>query len=114
MSTHFTVASLKPNNGASGQPIYISIRGKVYDCSAAADFYGPGGSYAVFAGKDVSRCLAKMLISDVEANAGWSNLAADHVQTLEEWIAKYESKYPIVGSLTLDEGAEEKGLSFDP
>lgn len=55
----FTKEQLKEFTGADPtKGIYVAIKGKVYDVSSRADFYGPGGSYHVFAGRDASRALA--------------------------------------------------------
>ncbi|MBT8453439.1 MAG: cytochrome b5 domain-containing protein, partial [Deltaproteobacteria bacterium] len=43
-----------------GKPLLIGIRGQVYDVTRGRDFYGPGGPYAMFAGKDCTRALAKV------------------------------------------------------
>jgi len=40
--------------GADGL-IYLAIEGKVFDVSAAPKFYGPGGAYHHFTGKDATR-----------------------------------------------------------
>ncbi|KAG5464522.1 hypothetical protein LSCM1_00712 [Leishmania martiniquensis] len=93
----FTEEELAEFTGESGTSIYMSVKGKVYDCTSGATFYGPGKPYAVFAGKEVSRCLGKMLISDEEANANWDDLTPEHMQSLDEWAAKFDSKYPVVG-----------------
>ncbi|KEG14287.1 membrane-associated progesterone binding protein 2 [Trypanosoma grayi] len=114
MERVFDAAELLKYNGEGGAPIYISVMGIVYDCSSAADFYGPGASYHVFAGKDVSRCLAKMLIDDAEANADWHNLADEHRSTLDEWVTKYQSKYPVVGRLATDERFIKRGAAMEP
>ncbi|KAH8599518.1 hypothetical protein B0O99DRAFT_649297 [Bisporella sp. PMI_857] len=37
------------------KPIYLAINGTIYDVSAGARHYGPGGSYHFFAGCDASR-----------------------------------------------------------
>ncbi|GAA5909350.1 cytochrome b5-like heme/steroid binding domain-containing protein [Sporobolomyces salmoneus] len=42
-----------------GGRILFAIRRKVYDVTAGKSFYGPGGSYEIFAGRDASRGLAK-------------------------------------------------------
>jgi predicted heme/steroid binding protein len=54
----FTLDELKEFDGENGKPIYIAILDEVYDVSDKRDFYGPGKSYALFAGRDVSRALA--------------------------------------------------------
>mmetsp|Transcript_27160 Transcript_27160/g.59357 ORF Transcript_27160/g.59357 Transcript_27160/m.59357 type:complete len:255 (+) Transcript_27160:174-938(+) len=36
-------------------PLYLAIRGRVYDVSAGKAFYGPGRSYHPFLGKDATR-----------------------------------------------------------
>jgi membrane-associated progesterone receptor component len=43
-----------------GKPLLIGIRGQVYDVTRGRDFYGPGGPYGMFAGKDCTRALAKV------------------------------------------------------
>lgn len=106
----FTAADLKPLNGSNGEPIYISVKGVVYDCSSAPQFYGPGAAYHVFAGKESTRSLAKMMISDEEANAGWDNLSPDTMEVLEEWITKFKCKYPVVGSFVPDADFAKRGL----
>ena len=60
----YTLKELQPKNGLNGQPIYIAVKGTVYDVSAGATFYGPGSAYENFAGRDASRGLAKQSFSD--------------------------------------------------
>ena len=60
----FTPEELRPYDGTSTDDgrqgkILMAIRRKVYDVSSGASFYGPGGPYATFAGRDASRGLAK-------------------------------------------------------
>ncbi|KAK7202304.1 Cytochrome b5-like Heme/Steroid binding domain containing protein [Novymonas esmeraldas] len=110
----FTAAELAKFTGDKGTPIYVSVKGKVYDCTSGAAFYGPGKSYAVFAGKEASRCLGKMLISDEEANANWDDLAPEHMQTLDEWAAKFESKYPVIGTFEPDDQYYARQKLFTP
>ena len=37
------------------KPLLLALKGRVIDVSAGADFYGPGGPYGIFAGKDARR-----------------------------------------------------------
>lgn len=55
----FTLDDLRQYDGKDGRPIYISIGGKVFDCTMGVSFYGPGGPYEMFAGRDISLAAAK-------------------------------------------------------
>lgn len=114
MSETFTAESLAEFNGENGRPIYISVKCVVYDVTKGADFYGPGKSYGVFAGKEVSRCLGKMEVNDKEANAGWRNLTEEHMTTLADWEGRYKAKYPVVGTFAPDPHFELRGVEFEP
>ena len=73
----------------------MGTAGKVFDVTAGASFYGPGGPYGVFAGKDASRGLAKMDLKPSEF--GISDLSPSEKNTLKEWAQKFSDKYPQVG-----------------
>jgi hypothetical protein len=52
MTVRLTAAELAKHDGTdASKPLYVSVRGKVYDMTAGKTFYGPGGPYAIFAGK---------------------------------------------------------------
>lgn len=51
----------------------------------------------MFAGRDASRGLAKMEVSYSTARV--DDLSAAERDTLAEWVAKYNVKYPIVGKI---------------
>jgi len=101
---------LEDNNGSgptpegyAASPIYVGVGHNVYDCSfGGVAFYGPGGGYNRFAGKDVSRALAKMSFDpeDIESH-DLSDLTDRQKSTLSDWIKTYENKkgYPVVGKL---------------
>ncbi|KAF9402477.1 hypothetical protein BGZ94_004899, partial [Podila epigama] len=60
MTRIFTFAELAKHDGTdAAQPIYVAIKGSVFDVSTKKEMYGPGAGYHVFAGKDASRALAK-------------------------------------------------------
>eukprot|EP00658_Telonema_sp_P-2_P012797 TRINITY_DN14871_c0_g1_i1.p2 TRINITY_DN14871_c0_g1~~TRINITY_DN14871_c0_g1_i1.p2 ORF type:complete len:136 (+),score=44.55 TRINITY_DN14871_c0_g1_i1:92-499(+) len=110
----FTAEELAPFDGSEGKPLYLSVMGVVFDVSAGGDFYGPGKAYGVFAGKEVSRCLGKMDISDKESNAGWRNLNEEHMKVLQDWKNRYDTKYPVVGTFQPDPHFEMRGVQLDP
>ncbi|EPY23725.1 membrane-associated progesterone binding protein 2 [Strigomonas culicis] len=110
----FTAEELAQHNGETLPTIYVSLKGKVYDCTSAANFYGPGKGYAAFSGKEVSRCLGKMMLTTEEANSSWANLSETNMKTLDEWVAKYEAKYKVVGEFKPDADFEKRGNAFEP
>ena len=60
-----TEEELKTYDGTDPKkPLLMAIKGQIYDVSQSRMFYGPGGPYALFAGKDASRALAKMSFED--------------------------------------------------
>lgn len=73
-------------------PVYLAIRGKVFDVSAGRNFYGPGGPYENFAGRDATRGLAcgsfdeEMLTKDLEGPLDDLNgLGKDEMEALSNW-----------------------------
>lgn len=59
----FTVEELAQYDGTdSSKPIYLAVKKTVYDVSKSIAFYGPGGSYKNFAGKDASRALGLFIL----------------------------------------------------
>jgi len=43
----------------ASKPIYVAIKGKVFDVTAKREMYGPGAGYNIFAGKDASKGLGR-------------------------------------------------------
>lgn len=95
---NLTEAELATFDGSNGRPIYVAVNGSVYDVSASRELYGPGGSYAFFAGKDGARayitgCFATDLTHDLRGvpEEDWVELVA--------WKLFYEThaKYYKVG-----------------
>ena len=91
-------------------PLYLSVRGRIYDVTAGGPFYGPGKSYHKLVGKDASRafctgCLEEpCLISDLRGLTDAQRREADR------WVELYEhhDKYKLVGRLRqLDGGAKD-------
>lgn len=62
-------------------------------------FYGPGGPYALFAGKDASRALAKMSFEDSDLTSDLTGLGVFELEALQDWEYKFMSKYVKVGTI---------------
>ena len=90
------------------KPLLIVIRGVVYDVTRGRDFYGPGGPYGMFAGRDCTRALATMAFDEELFTGNVEGLQPDELDQLEEWIQTFEAKYRRVGRL-LSEPAEDIG-----
>ncbi|KAL2039006.1 hypothetical protein N7G274_008346 [Stereocaulon virgatum] len=55
---HLTDAQLSLYNGTDPNlPILLAVNGSIYDVSAAPHYYGPGGMYSFFAGRDATRAF---------------------------------------------------------
>jgi membrane-associated progesterone receptor component len=104
----FTGEELAQYNGTKGQPIYVAVqprpgaRAEVFDVSDARSFYGPGGPYFVFAGKNASRGLAKMSTEPGEVCGAIDDLTEHEKETLYQWFEKFLQKYEVVGHLRED------------
>merc|ERR1711920_958998 len=90
-----TLAELQQFNGQYGGKIYLSLRGKIIDVTAGADSYGPNGSYSLFAGRDVTKNLALMDLSEESLNQPeFVPETEDAKRSLETWWSRLTSKYP--------------------
>ncbi|MBA0811666.1 hypothetical protein Gohar_003542, partial [Gossypium harknessii] len=85
------------NGSDPSKPIYVAINGRIYDVTAGKSFYGPGGAYAMFAGKDASRALAKMSKNEEDVCPNLDGLSEKEMDVLNDWVKKFEAKYPVVG-----------------
>ncbi|KAK2973083.1 hypothetical protein RJ640_023013 [Escallonia rubra] len=91
---------LKAYDGSDPKnPLLMAIKGQIYDVSQSRMFYGPGGPYALFAGKDASRALAKMSFEDKDLNGDLSGLGVFELEALQDWEYKFMSKYVKVGTI---------------
>ncbi|GJJ16226.1 hypothetical protein Clacol_010522 [Clathrus columnatus] len=89
----FTLEQLAYYNGSDpNTPLYIAIKGTVFDVTAKPDTYGPGKSYHCFVGKDASRALGKSSLKDEDLVADYSTLDEGQLKVLDDW-----KRYNIVG-----------------
>lgn len=109
----FTPHTLQKFNGTDDPKIFIAVRRRVFDVSQGATFYGPGGPYENFAGRDASRGLAynsfeKELLTGIDDPIDdLKDLTKDQLESLDSWEEHFENKYKIVGTLE-DEEEETK------
>ncbi len=100
----FTKEELRRYDGQGGRPIYIAVKGVVFNMSSAPEFYGDGGScvhhsayrplptmfpmrarsYKVFAGRDASHGLATLSLKPEEADLPIDKLTKPQRKTLRE------------------------------
>lgn len=110
----FTPKTLLPFNGADDPHVYLGVQGKVFDVTAGKSFYGPGGPYANFAGRDASRGLAKnsfeedMLTDPSKPLDLLEDLNDEEKRSLKDWAGHFEGKYMLVGRLVNEGSAEAK------
>ena len=93
------------------RPIYLSIKGTIYDVTPGRSFYGPGGGYAAFAGKECARALAKMSMNVADICGDLEGCSDKELGVLADWEAKLSSKYKAVGKVRGIVCLE--GLAFD-
>ncbi|KAK4282047.1 hypothetical protein QN277_013469 [Acacia crassicarpa] len=103
-----TEQELRTYNGSDpNKPILVSIRGQIYDVSAGRNFYGPGGPYAMFAGKECSRALALLSFKPVDINGNLEDLSEEDLVILEDWEYKFIEKYVKVGQLVPEKSTQQ-------
>ncbi|XP_022724608.1 membrane steroid-binding protein 2-like isoform X1 [Durio zibethinus] len=95
-----TEEELKQYDGSdSKKPLLMAIKAQIYDVSESRMFYGPGGPYALFAGKDASRALAKMSFEEKDLTGDISGLGPFELEALQDWEYKFMTKYVKVGTI---------------
>jgi len=98
----FTAAEIAPQTGAGGSRILVAVNGIVFDMSGGGEsFYGPGGAYACFAGRDASVGLATMQLDPATWGARTvDDFSASEVDTMMQWVRRFTEKYAVAGALT--------------
>jgi membrane-associated progesterone receptor component len=80
-------------------PILIAVAGKVYNVWKGRHFYGPGGEYSIFAGRDATRLLAKFRTTEEDEESLSIPLTMGERATLEGYVWTFKDKYDVVGTL---------------
>ncbi|GLV37110.1 membrane steroid binding protein [Carabus blaptoides fortunei] len=108
----FTVEELKKYDGRTHDGrVLVAVNGNVYDVTKGKRFYGPGGPYAAFGGRDASRGLATFSVGCVKDEYDdLSDLNSMEMDSVREWEAQFKEKYDLVGRL-LKAGEEHRNYS---
>ncbi|KAJ3086209.1 hypothetical protein HK102_013410 [Quaeritorhiza haematococci] len=96
----FTASELAQFDGNDPtKPVYVCVKGTVFDVTKNRSMYSPGAGYHVFAGKDASRALGKSSLKPEDCVADYSTLTPEELETLNKWEQHYTKKYNIMGKL---------------
>lgn len=100
LGENVTEEELRGYDGSDPEkPLLMAIKGQIYDVSRSRMFYGPGGPYALFAGRDASRALALMSFDPQDLTGNIEGLNASELEVLQDWEYKFMEKYVKVGQL---------------
>ncbi|KAK4014523.1 membrane-associated progesterone receptor component 1 [Daphnia magna] len=95
-----TMEQLKQYNGTGPEGrVLVAVNGKVFDVTKGKRFYGPGGPYAAFAGRDASRGLATFSVAASEEFDDLSDLTPVQKESVKEWETQFTEKYEYIGRL---------------
>lgn len=99
----FTLEQLREYDG-KGQDgrVLVAVNTKVFDVTRGKRFYGPGGPYAVFAGRDASRGLALFSLTEEAIKDEFddlSDLTTMQMDSVREWDMQFTEKYDYIGKL---------------
>lgn len=96
-----TYQELKKYDGLNEEGrVCVAVNGKIFDCTKGKRFYGPGGPYAAFAGKDATRCLATFNVEVArDEYDDLSDLNSMQMDSVREWEIQFYEKYQYVGRL---------------
>ncbi|KAG8182136.1 hypothetical protein JTE90_014551 [Oedothorax gibbosus] len=98
-----TLTELKKYDGVSNEEgrVCVAVNGKVFDVTKGKRFYGPGGPYASFAGRDATRGLATFSVEVANGDDydDLSDLNSMQMDSVREWEIQFQEKYHYVGRL---------------
>uniref|UniRef100_A0A023F8C5 Putative steroid membrane receptor n=2 Tax=Triatoma infestans TaxID=30076 RepID=A0A023F8C5_TRIIF len=110
----FTLEELKEYDGTGPEGrVLVAVNGKVFDVTKGKRFYGPGGPYAAFGGRDASRGLATFSVTGgKEEYDDLSDLNTVEMESVREWEMQFTERYEYVGKL-LKPGQKPTSYSDD-
>lgn len=98
--TLFTTELLSEYDGRdAGKGVYLSFLGIVYNVTRGVKHYGPGGTYAVFAGRDATRAFVTGNFELEQLQDDVTDLETAAFSGIKEWAQFYEREYGAIGRL---------------
>ena len=96
-----TEEELATKTTKTGDVLWLSIMGEVYDVSAGTDYYSEGKGYSIFAGRDATVSFVTGKFNEEEASKSIEILTDEQIGGIESWRGFYETeeRYPFVGLL---------------
>ncbi|KFM63246.1 Membrane-associated progesterone receptor component 2, partial [Stegodyphus mimosarum] len=95
-----TYEELKKYDGLNEEGrVCVAVNGKIFDVTKGKRFYGPGGPYASFAGRDATRGLATFSVVSGDGYDDLSDLNSMQMESVREWEIQFTEKYQYVGRL---------------
>ncbi|CAG9562962.1 unnamed protein product [Danaus chrysippus] len=87
-----TVAELRKYDGSDPEGrVLIAVNNIIFDVTRGKRFYGPGGPYAAFAGRDATRGLATQQVAGSEVEYDdVSDLSPDELAAAKEWEEQFK------------------------
>lgn len=97
----YSVAELARFDGRDAtRPILMAVRGLVFDVSEGRRFYAAGARYHAFAGRDLSRAVARMSLEPADQTDDCTSLTDAEWDFFGRVLQEtYLAKYPVVGHL---------------
>jgi membrane-associated progesterone receptor component len=96
----YTADELRAFNGSDPKlPVLLALEGRVFDVTHGRSFYGKGGPYEMFAGRECAVALAKMSFDEADVHGDTSVLDGEQREKLTDWLETFEGKYTELGKL---------------
>jgi len=96
----FTKEELSYYDGSPGSKgLYLGFMGHVFDVKKGREFYGPGGGYDFFSGKDASRAFVTGEFDEKGLTDEIEGLNYKEYLELKKWLNFYHKDYKYIGKL---------------
>ncbi|KAK7904541.1 hypothetical protein WMY93_017148 [Mugilogobius chulae] len=80
----FTAEELRKYDGSEEDlPIYMAVKGVVFDVTKGKEFYGKDASYNALVGKDSTRAVAKMSLDPDDLTSDTTGLTQEQLESLD-------------------------------